>query len=634
MKLFQPDTRQRRTLGAAFAITFAIAVLLTAFFQTQVVSGEEYAVRSERNRLRPIPISAPRGTIVDRNGEIVATSVTGYTVHLLPAEPGIIRRTLQDLAPFLGLSRAQVEELVEEQQARPNDLLEITDDATYSQVAAIEERRTSFPNLMIVERPKRFYPAGPAIAHMIGYVSEITKEELEFPRYQQAGYQQGRWVGKAGIEKQYELRLGGQEGARFVEVDAMGRVVDPRSTVGAVAPTPGEDLKLTLDLELQKYVAEIFPDTMKGAVVAMVPSTGEVLALYSNPSYDPNDFVGGISTSLWNALRGDSLNPLLDRTISALYPPASTWKLATAAIGVKKGIVTADTRMPAPCTGGMYYAGRYFRCWYKAGHGYLDLASAIEKSCNVYFYQLGIRLGLLELTKQGTRFGFNTETGIDLPNERTPIFPTGKEWYKERFGNEPTPSEVMSLSIGQGPNSQSVLRMAHFYSAIAGNGSAPEPHLVEREGAGEGPGAIDLGLSSEQLQQLWAGLYKVTAPGGTGVLSSLENWKLYGKTGTAQNPQGKDHGWFVGFAGPPGGHPEIVVAAIVEHGEHGDDVAPIAAKVVNFYLNRKHGLPVDPQPTLIERWESGRTPWSQYDQYPAPTTPAPRAPAPKQTASR
>lgn len=612
MKLFQPHTRQRRTLGAVFAITFVIAVLSTAFYQTQVLSGSEYAMRSEENRLRPIPIPAPRGTVYDRNGDIVATSVTGYSVNLLPGSEASIRATLQDLAPFLGLSGMRVDSLMARRKRRPNDLLEIRDRATYAQVAAIEERRASFPNLMVVERPTRQYPAGEAIGHMIGYVSEITKQELEQSRFRDAGYTQGRWIGKAGIEREYEMLLSGRDGARFVEVDALGRVVDPRESVGAMAPRPGKDLKLTIDIGLQKYIHDIFPDTVKGAIAVMVPSTGEVLALYSNPSFDPNDFVGGPSVGLWRALQTDSAKPLLDRTITAQYPPASTWKLATAAAGLRAGIVQSNTKMPIPCTGGMYYAGRYARCWYAPGHGALDLVGAITHSCNVYFYQVGIRLGLKNLIDAGTRMGFSRETGIDLPGEKPGIFPTGITWYEEHFGHEPTPSEVMSLAIGQGPNSQTVLRMAHFYSAIAGNGSAPEPHLVAEEGAGQGPGQIQLDLSPESLRAMWAGLGKVTEGGGTAYLSSLERWKLYGKTGTAQNPQGEDHGWFAGFAGPPGQDPEVAVAVIVEHGMHGSDVAPIGAKAVEFYLDKKHGLPFNPRPTLAERMLQPGFDWNRF----------------------
>lgn len=624
MRLFQSDPRQRRLMGTLFAITFTVSVLLTAFFQTQVVRGEQFAVRSEQNRLRPVVIPSPRGTVIDRYGEIVATSIPGFSLALLPGDEATVRETLEDLAPFLGLAQVEIERLMQQRNRRPHDLLMVTEDATYAQVAAIEERRTSFPNLLVVDRPKRYYPAGSAIGHIIGYVAEISRDELALDRFREAGYRQGRWIGKAGIEREYELRLSGSDGARFVEVDAMGRIVNPRSTAGVLAPVPGKDLQTTLDLQLQKYIQDIFPDTMKGAVVAMVPSTGEVLAMYSNPSYDPNDFVGGISGSLWRALNQDPALPLLDRSMVATYPPASTFKVVTAAAAVERGLVNADTHMPIACTGGLAYAGRYARCWLAGGHGSLDLASAIEKSCNVYFYQLGIQLGLRDLIEYGTRTGFGELTGIDLPGEKSGTFPQGAEWWERRFGYPPQPSEVMSLAIGQGPNDQTLLRLAHFYSAIAGNGTAPEPYLVVREDAGQGTGAIDLQLSDEGLKALWDGLAEVIQPGGTGWLSSLQKWQLYGKTGTAQNPQGPDHGLFVGFSGKPGGHPEIVVAALIENGLHGSDVAPIVAKVIENYLSRKHGVPFDPQPTLLERLESGRTMWNRYDQFPAPLTPLPK----------
>ncbi|HEU0051598.1 MAG TPA: penicillin-binding protein 2, partial [Longimicrobium sp.] len=547
----------------------------------------------------------PRGTILDRNGEVVATSITAYSVAVLPGDSTLIRATLNDLAPFIGLSATDITRLMGRRNGRPHDLLEVTDRATYSQAAAIEERRAAFPNLMVVERPQRYYPAGPAIGHLVGYVTEITREQLNLKEYKDAGYRQGRLIGQAGIEKQYETTLSGRDGARYVEVDAKGRVVNPEASVGALAPVSGERLRLTLDLKLQEYINQIFPDTMKGAVVAMVPSTGEILALYSHPTYDPNSFVGRIPPGLWGALNTDRDKPLLNRAITAIYPHASTWKTATAVVGVRLGLVNQNSHMPIPCTGGMAYAGRYARCWDSRGHGSLDLARAIENSCNVYFYQLGIRIGLKNLSLAGTRMGFGTRTGIDLPAEVKPTFPSGIDWYKRRFGNEPTPSEVMSLAIGQGPNSQTVINMAQFYAAVAGNGTSARPHLVKNDSI-EGTPTINLGLDTKGLEAIWEGLRLVTEQEGTGLQSSLARYKLYGKTGTAQNPPYPDHGWFVGFAGVPGGPPEIVVAVIIEHGLHGADAAPVAAKVANFYLDRVHGHPFDPEPTLGERWRAGR----------------------------
>jgi penicillin-binding protein 2 len=606
MRLVQPDPRQRRTMGAMFSIAFATALLLTAFFQTQVVAGEQYALRSEENRLRGIPIPAPRGTILDRNGEVVATSVTGYSISVLPGDTTLIRETLDDLAPFLGLSQDDLARLMEMRNRRPNDLLEVTNRATYSQAAAIEERRGAFPNIMVVERPQRFYPAGAAMGHIVGYVSEITREQLQLPEFVRQGYRQGRLIGQAGIERQYETVLGGRDGARFVEVDARGRVVDPRATVGARPPVPGTPLQSTLDVHLQEYIHSIFPDTMMGAVVAMVPSTGEILALYSYPNFDPNDFVGRIPPRLWQALNTDPSLPLYDRTITAQYPPASTFKVITAAIGVQRGIIDANTTMPISCTGGMSFAGRYARCWDPRGHGRMALPAALQYSCNVYFYQVGIRLGLAELARAGTRMGLSRRTGIDLPNENPGRFPDGVEWYQRRFGTPAVPSDVMSLAIGQGPNDQTLLRLTHIYSAIAGNGTAPAPHLVSGEHKAAAGDTLDLELSRAGLEAVWEGLALVTERTGTALQSSLARYKLYGKTGTGQNPHGENHGVFIGFAGVPDGVPEIVVGVYIEHGDRGSDVAPLAAKIANFYLDRKYGHPFDPEPTLGERWRAGR----------------------------
>jgi penicillin-binding protein 2 len=374
------------------------------------------------------------------------------------------------------------------------------------------------------------------------------------------------------------------------------------------APIPGKDLHLTIDLGLQKYLRDIFPDTLMGGIAIMEPGTGDVLALYSNPSYDPNDFVGGIPSSLWNALRSDPRKPLLDRGINALYPPGSTFKLATAVMALESGLVKPEDHMPIPCTGGMSYAGRYAKCWDHSGHGYLDLAGAVAKSCDVYFYQLGIRLGFKAMASEGSRMGFSSRTGIDLPSERKNIFPEPpvEEWWKKQFHYPPQPNEIMGLAIGQGPDAQSVLNMASFYSALAAGGRSIRPHL--RKDSVNTKDVIDLKIAQNSLKALFDGMGQVTEEGGTAYLSALGRWKLYGKTGTAQNA-GIDHGWFAGFAGPPGKPPEVVGVAIVEHGRHGSDVAPLVAKAAEYYLDEKYHIPIDKAPTLIERWNSNRCSW-------------------------
>ncbi len=443
------------------------------------------------------------------------------------------------------------------------------------------------PGVLLEARPVRRYPFGDATAHIVGYVSEISERELESPDWQ--GYKAGQQIGKAGVEREYDRTVGGTPGTRYIEVDARGRLVGRFAEQLTKPPTAGRDVRLTVDVDLQRYVRAVFPTGMKGAVVAMVPSTGEILAMYSAPTYDPNLLVGRISPTVWKELNGPS-RPLLNRATNGIYPPGSTWKLATAIVGLERGAITPEYKMPLACTGGMPYAGRYSRCWKKDGHGPQDLIQAIANSCNVYFYQLGIRLGIKLLTQEGTRLGFSRKTSVDLPGEKVGTFPASREWYKKRFGWTPPPSEVMNLSIGQGPNSQTPIRMAQFFSALAGDGTAAAPHLVARKPGGAPE--TDLRVSPKTLAALHQGLARVVEAGGSAHAVELRRWKLYGKTGTAQNSQDakNHHAWFTGFAGPRGGAPEIVVAVIVEYGGSGSGAAaPLAARIADYYLNKKHG---------------------------------------------
>jgi penicillin-binding protein 2 len=614
-------------------VVVSTAVLGSAFFRTQVIRANDFALRAEDNRLRLIPIPAPRGTIYDREGELVAETRSAYTLYLErgPVDSAVAR--IRKLAPYMDLDSVRVEELAERVRRQPHQPLLIANSLTFEQVSQLEERRTELPWIFIDARPVRFYADGGAIAHLIGYVAEISERELADSAWQ--GYRMGQQIGKSGIERQYEKMLGGTNGARYVEVDALGRTVGAFAATRTVQPVAGRDIELTVDLELQRFVHRIFPKHRRGAIVAMIPSTGEILALYSHPTYDPNLLTGGVSPSVWRALNEDPARPLLDRTTHGIYPPGSTWKLATALIALEKRVITAQTRMPVACGGGMSYAGRYSRCWNPRGHGLLDLAGAVAHSCNVYFYQLGIRLGLNQLASEGARLGFNRRTGIDLPTERTGTFPDGSDWYKRRFGWTPTPSEVMSLAIGQGPNAQTPIRMAQFFAALAGDGTARSPHLLKRS-VEVLEVETDLRVGESTLAAVRDGLARVTSPGGTAYMSSLQRWKLYGKTGTSQSSQDlkRPHAWFTGFAGPHDSEPEIVVAVIVEFGESGSQAAaPLAAKVADFYLNRKYGFATDETAqTLRERLLAGRPVSAAPRPAAAPAPPAsgaaPAAPAP------
>jgi penicillin-binding protein 2 len=459
-------------------------------------------------------------------------------------------------------------------------------------------------------RPKRRYIAGAAGAHVLGYVGEINADELERPLFD--GYEQGQVVGKEGVERQYEARLQGQQGVRYLEVDALGRIAGSFEGRPGDPAIPDDDVTLNLDLELMEWIHEIFPDSMRGAVVALDVADGGVLALYSAPSFDPNAFVGGIELNLWNELNTDPAIPLYNRPVQGRYAPASTWKLASAAIALELGVVQATEHMPIPCRGGMQWGNRYFRCWKPEGHGSIDLVDALRDSCDVYFYQMGLRVGLDRLLEHGTRIGFSGKCGIDLPLDNRGIFPADRTFWERQFGYTPTEGEVLSLAIGQGPNSQTPLKVAQFYLAIARDGTAPAPSILSDPV--DRPEGWSLDLTQESLEALREGLRRVVRPGGTAYLSSLEHWDLMGKTGTGQNPQdpNRDHAWFAGMAGPKGGAPEIVVVVLVEFGESGSGVAaPLMAKTADYWLRRRHGIPTTDIQTLGEHYQTGTpAPWA------------------------
>ena len=477
-------------------------------------------------------------------------------------------------------------------------------DASFDAVAAMEERRTSFPRLLIEARPKRRYPAGGAGAHIVGTVGEVNEAELNTPDYE--GVEPGRIVGRSGIEAQYDPVLQGQPGTRFVEVDAAGRIVGSFRGVRTMPEEPGSDVELNVDLGLVEWIHHIFPEGGSGAVVVLDVETGGVLALESFPSYDPNVFAGVVDPAEWNRLVGDRDTPLYNRAIMGTYPPGSPWKLATAAIGLETGAVTPTDRMPVACTGAFRFGNRIARCWDEEGHGSLDLAGAIANSCNVYFYQLGLSIGLEQLLARSNRMGFGDQCGIDLPSEGSGIFPHGVEYWEERFGYRATQGEVLNLAIGQGPNSQSPLKMAQFLVAIARDGSAPAPTLNRAAPVEE---AWRLDVSEESLVEIRSGMSSVMEPGGTAYMSSLEYFEMLGKTGTAESGDGREtHAWFTGMAGRFGGPPEIVVVVLVELAGTGSAVAaPIAAKTADYFLRGEYDIARDTIQTLREYLFAGRS---------------------------
>jgi penicillin-binding protein 2 len=615
MRLDHPISRRSRAQGGVVVVAVLMGVLGMAFFRAQVLRSSAWELQAKNNRLRQLSVPAPRGTIFDRNSAILADNVPGYAVILLPDQQDTIRARLERLRPHLGLTDGRIDRLMEQARSYPRQPLAVKVNAPFEEVSALMERQSEFPGLYLEPRPRRRYLAGEALAHVLGYLGEITTAELEDSVYADdpdERYVPGTILGKDGIERQYETILQGQPGYRYVEVDVLGRIVGSFEGPTEREARPGTNITLNIDSELQQWVHDIFPDSMRGAVVALNVEDGGILALYSSPTFDPNDFVGGIAADQWASLLSDPDLPLFNRSVLAKYPPGSTWKLATAAIALDLGVVRPDETMPIPCTGGIQYGNRFFRCWNRDGHGDLDLLGAIRHSCDVYFYQLGMRIGLQRLLEEGTAIGFNQRCGIDLPSEARGQFPDDTTYWQNapQFGYRATEGEVLSLAIGQGPNDQTPLKMAQFYLAIARDGTAPPPRLLKTETPPDG--GWSLNLSPEALETMREGLRGVVRPGGTAHMASLEHWDLMGKTGTVQNPPNPDHAWFTGIAGPRGGDPEIVVVVIVEFGESGSGVAaPIMAKTADFYLRRKYGIPVDSIQTLGEHYRTGTpAPWA------------------------
>jgi penicillin-binding protein 2 len=573
---FESDRVRERAESARLVLIGAFLVLAGAFFRTQVIQHDKFQLKAETNRLRPIPLTPPRGSILDRNGKIIAENVPGYSVKLLATSVDSLRGVLARVRRYVPLDSAQISDIIDRYlQARYQPAL-VFGDASFDVIARLEEHRSALPGLVIQAEPKRLYPAGKSVAHLVGYVSEVTEADLTADRY--PGAVLGSIVGKAGLEREYDDTLRGSEGVRYIEVNARGRLVREGAASAGLSPTPGKPIVTTLDLDLQRFIDSIWPANMRGAMVAMTPN-GEIRALYSAPTFDPNHFVGGISSAEWRKLNNDPAKPLLNRVIQARYPPASPFKLAIAAMALKRNLIGLNTRMPEPCRGGMRLGNRIFRCWKREGHGSLDLTGAVAASCDVYFYQLGLRLGLDAIIQDGLLMGFRDKSGIDLENELNPIYPSSAAYFDKLYGPRywSPPGTTLNFSIGQGENTQTLMNMMRFYDGLAGNGETVTPYIVRQTSSR----TRDLGLSARELDGLRRALIAVVEH-GTAAASRRADLAVAGKTGTAQNPHGEDHGWFIGFA--PAEKPELIVGGIMEFAKHGTVVAPYVVQALRRYI--------------------------------------------------
>ena len=582
---FHPNEVQRRGRTATFILTGAFVFLASAFFRTQILEHAAYNLQSETNRLREVPLPAPRAIIYDRHGAVIAENLPGYSVSILAKTSDSLRVALRGLSGVISLTPEQIEAAVRRFRQAPNRPTVVLADASFDVVSVLEERRVDFPGLIIQAAPKRYYPDKEAVAAFVGYTGEITESELNQRAYR--GYKSGQDVGKAGLERQYEAQLRGKEGTHFVEVDARGRVVGEAGGRGDITPESPDPLYTNIDLDLQRFAATLFGDSLQGGVMAMDPKTGEVLAIHSAPSFDPNKFIGGVSTSYYSQLRDDPRRPLYNKVIQGLYPPGSTFKLATAIMGMEANLVGLDDHMPTPCSGGYFFGNRYFRCWEKKGHGDVNLRQAIEKSCDVFFYQLGLKLGITRMLAGGVSLRMNDKSGIDLPNEKRPLWPYAAEYFNKRYGPGGWSNGVLlSLSIGQGENSQTVANMARFYTALATDGSIVRPEIVRRQTER----TKVFRLTPDQIAGLQRAMAGVVSSRGTAASAQIEGVVIAGKTGTAQtgvfrNGIELNHAWFTGYA--PAEDPKIVIAVMLELVPyHGSVAARIASKMIEHYLKR------------------------------------------------
>ncbi len=589
-------------------IIVVFSLIFSRLWHLQIINGEYFKNLSENNRIRIQEIAAPRGILYDHQGIPLVDSFPSFDVS-------VFRQDIPDMQALIpALSRAlsaDPEKLRAKLDATkgssPFQPMKLKTDITREELAMVETRRLDLPGIMVDVVIRRNYPYGNLASHLIGHLGEINQEELE--REEFTNHKIGYLVGKYGIEQKFELDLMGENGGRQIEVNALGR---KKRILENLEPNPGNNLFLTLDLELQKVVEEGMAGK-RGAVVVMDPQSGDILALTSKPDFDPNLFARGISPENWKALVRNPAHPLQNRALQGQYPPGSVFKIITAIAGLEEKVITPETTFQ--CSGSLPYGNREYHCWKSEGHGRIGLRQAIVESCDVYHYQLGLRLGPDRIAKYALALGLGQLTGFPLSNEKSGLVPTST-WKMKRFGIPWQGGETLSTAIGQGYNLVTPLQIATTVSALANGGKLYQPRIVQSIRAPYGemirefPPVVtrNIHVSPETLEFIREALWGVVnSPGGTGGRARVEGFDVAGKTGTAQviqrregrsehlPPEQQDHAWFVCFA--PAHQPQITVVALIEHGGHGGAVAaPVARKVLENFYKRTKGV----SPSLLK----------------------------------
>ena len=559
-------------------------ILISGFWQLQVQQEETYSEAAERNSVKSLPILAPRGKILDRDGRVIVDNHSSWTLIL--SRETLKQEHLPAIAEGLNLDLTDLNARLARYHGRPKfEPLILKEELSQADLAFVEAHRDSgfFPEMELIRAQRRLYPQNGMAAHVVGYTGEISDSELDAPEY--ANEIPGSVIGKFGLERRYNDQLKGIDGQRQVKVDNLGR---EREVLESKEATPGKSLRTTLDLDLQ-VVAELAMEGRKGAVVALDPRTGEILAMVSRPTFDPNKFAVRIKTSDWREINNDPGKPLLNRAIQAQLAPGSTFKPIMALAGLETGTIDEDYTIN--CPGGASFFGHFYKC-HKV-HGRISLHRAIAQSCDSYFYNVGNKLGIDNIAFYGDKAGLGRKTGVDLPGEAEGTLPS-TAWKARNFHVKWFAGETISVSIGQGALTVTPIQLASAIGGIAVGGVWHKPHLLVEDTKTEKP--QEWALNPENVKRVIDGMYGVVNEGGTGVRAKIPGIEVCGKTGSAQTVSNeyahahgksapKDNSWFVGFA--PRAAPEIVVVAVFEGGEHGMLSAPIARDVMKSYFDKK-----------------------------------------------
>jgi penicillin-binding protein 2 len=592
-----PKLRARARLLYLIVI-LGLLGLITRLVILQIIQGERYTYLSENNRIRIKRIPGTRGTIVDRQGKLLVDSRPSFDLLFIPEDAEDPEETLRSLARYLGRNENELLGMLEIDKQRPafGELI-LGKDVDWATVVAVEAHQLELPGVSLRVRPRRSYADGPMGAHVLGYLGEIGPAQLKTLKDQ--GYQLGDELGQYGLERRWEEVLRGQSGGQQVEVDALGRRV---RVLHEVTDVPGYTAQLTIDRQLQQTAFEAMQGK-EATVVALDVHSGAVLAMVSTPAYDPNVFARGINAEEWRALIKDPLRPLSNRATQGQFPPGSTFKIVMAIAALEEGVIEPETRISDP---GFYYFGnRAFRDWKKQGHGSVDLHKAIVESCDVYFYQLGPRLGIDRIAKWARALGLGEKSGVALDDERSGTIPD-TEWKRKRFRQPWYPGETVSVAIGQGYVTTTPLQMAVMMATVANGGTVYRPRIVSKVESFDralvreyGPEIIrTVPMKPSTIARVRNALADaVKSPSGTGGAARTPIVEIAGKTGTAQviemkgaylkseqiSYMNRDHAWFVSYA--PAQNPQIAVVVLVEHGGHGGSAAaPIAKKVIEKYM--------------------------------------------------